>query len=139
MAASVQGDNRLLYEANGQPGPYEEFDARHKEMWQRMQRHNGAFQRFEVLGTGSIAMGLATYVRLSFEKGARIVEYGWMGPAIERILVYERMPGRSFLPQSATEFAALEPRSWRVVRLRFEAGALSVSWPGGQTRARRRS
>jgi CubicO group peptidase (beta-lactamase class C family) len=137
VAASVKGDNHLLYAANGQPGPYERFDAENKEMWQRMQRNNGPFQRFEVVGTTAAAKGLATYVRLSFEKGVRIVEYGWMGPEIDQVLVYDQMPGQTFMPQSVTEFAAFDPRSGRVVHLRFDAGSLIVSSSAGEVKGKK--
>ena len=129
VEASIKGDNHLLYQVNGEPGPYEDFDRENRDVRQRMERNNGALKGFAVIGTGPGGVGLATYVRMEFERGVRFVEYGWDGPFVGQILVLDRVPGRTFLPQSATELAAFDPRSGQTLRLRLDGGDLVLRAP----------
>jgi CubicO group peptidase (beta-lactamase class C family) len=105
-----------------------------------LEERHGKFQRFEVLGTGSLGGRPATYVRFHFEKGSALFEFGWRGDTVVTVRPQQSAPTARFLPESPTEFASFDPRSARVMRIAFEAPeggkakALIVRSPGGEVR-----
>lgn len=105
-----------------------------------LEERHGKFQRFEVLGTGSLGGRPVTYVRFHFENGSALYEFGWDGDTVVNVRLQQTAPTARFLPESPTEFASFDPRSARVMRIAFEtpeggkAKTLIVRTPGGDVR-----
>jgi CubicO group peptidase (beta-lactamase class C family) len=108
-----------------------------------LEERHGRFQRFEVLGSGSLGSRPATYIRFHFENGSALFEFGWAGDTVATVRPQPSAPTARFLPESPTEFAAFDPRSSRLTRIAFEAPeggkatALIVRAPGGDVKLSR--
>ncbi len=111
--------------------------------WQRLEARNGKFKGFDVIGSASLGGRNTTFVRLQFENGSAITEYGWGGATVDTFRLLPGLPGGRFLPVSATEFAAYDPRTRTVTRIGVEIGAdgspqaLVLRREGGEVKAKR--
>jgi hypothetical protein len=103
-----------------------------------MERENGPFKSFEVLGTVGGGARASTWIEARHEKGTVLMEYGWDGPIVAMVRPNAAPPGGLFLPEGETSFASYDLRSGKASRIAFESGALVVKTPGGVVRAKRR-
>ena len=79
-----------------------------------------------------------TRVRIDHERGSVFESYGWAGASIVLFGFDDSPPRDRFLPESATSFVAVDPRSGAVVRLdALGDGTMLVHTPGGDVSARR--
>lgn len=132
LEASATGEFRAIYDAfNFDDGrPFENVQRNHTRFWSEWRQKYGAFQRLELLGTGSVQGDPAVTVRLRFANGTQVVQYIW-GP--------RRLAGWRDVPNEPAVLQAESPRSWlyysyrlpHLVRLTFGAdGGVTVEFIG---------
>jgi CubicO group peptidase (beta-lactamase class C family) len=127
LEASHRGEFGPIATLFGIPLPQATEEVRSN--WRRLEERHGPFRRSEILGTVTSRGRATTYVRLWFENGSAVTEYGWEGPTVTTARVRSGPPGARFVPRSATEFASYDPRSGTVREIGFEtgeAGAVTV-------------
>jgi CubicO group peptidase (beta-lactamase class C family) len=74
---------------------------------QEQQQEHGTYHGFDVIGSIPSSAGNATYVRMRFARGTTVARYQWQRGQLLGVRVGQAPPTeRTFLPQSATEFAA---------------------------------
>jgi CubicO group peptidase (beta-lactamase class C family) len=120
MAARMNKDYQPLYKALGARVPLarlEEIAAQSLREWEEEQ---GPYQGFEVLGSVPTGNAALTYVRLKFARGTVGLCYEWDKDRLAGVRPVPASPStRTFLPTSATEFAAFSVGVPTVVRVRF--------------------
>jgi CubicO group peptidase (beta-lactamase class C family) len=123
---AVKKDFTALHEAFGGRMPLKQIEARESEMWQEWHDRFGPFKKFEVLGTAPMEGAALTYTRLEFERGSTFVLYRWEDGELAGIRGMPRLPGNTFLPESATDFVSFDIRSGAMVRISFDAATKSL-------------
>jgi CubicO group peptidase (beta-lactamase class C family) len=68
----------------------------------------GAWKGSEVLGTTSNDGVVMTYARLTFEKGARVLNVMWAGPEAESLSVSHTVRPAYYLPEAPARFATFD-------------------------------
>ncbi|HEX9941724.1 MAG TPA: serine hydrolase domain-containing protein [Thermoanaerobaculia bacterium] len=141
LEASHRGEFGPIATLFGVPLPQATEEVRSN--WRRLEERYGPFRRSELLGTATSRGRATTYVRLWFENGSAVTEYGWEGPTVTTARVRSGPPGARFVPRSATELASYDPRSGTVREIAFETGeagavtALVVRTESGPVKAKR--
>ncbi|HEY0780918.1 MAG TPA: hypothetical protein VGE98_00575, partial [Thermoanaerobaculia bacterium] len=140
LAALPKGDLAPLADLLGLSP--EETAARQRAAFDPVVAKLGALRGGQLLGSGAYGGHLYTYARLTFEKGTKIVEYGWTGPAVETIHFGDASRASLFLPQADGSFATFDVRDGTTVRLvpaapGSGAGALVVRGAPGDVQAQK--
>jgi hypothetical protein len=136
LEASRKGEFGPLSETFGEPPA--EVEPMAREGMARMERENGPFKGFNVLGTVGGGARASTWIEARHEKGSVLMEYGWDGPIVATVRTNAAPPGGLFLPEGEASFASYDLRSGKSSRITFAAGALVVKTPDGEVRAKRR-
>jgi CubicO group peptidase (beta-lactamase class C family) len=79
----------------------------------------GAWQSTEILGNESHGGHPFTYARLTFEKGAKLLELGWSGMGVETLRITDTLPAILFIPQADGSFASYDVRTGGILRITF--------------------
>jgi CubicO group peptidase (beta-lactamase class C family) len=138
LEAASQDDFRPVFEAfNFEDGrPFEQVQANQQRIWAGWRETFGAFQRVELLGTGTFQGDPAVTVRMRFERGGPVLQYLW-GP--------RRLFGMRRLEAEVVALTAESPRTWilyryrlpRLIRVQFGDGTIEVDGPSAVTKGRR--
>lgn len=111
--------------------------ANQTRFWQEWRDQYGAFERVELLGTGSVQGDPGVTVRLKFARGGPVLQYIW-GP--------RRLAGFRQVPTTPVTLIAESPQTWvyysyrlpQLVRVTFGAdGAVTVTGPAGTVTAKK--
>lgn len=85
-----------------------------------LEKKNGPFKTFSLLGTVPEPGIARSFVRLEFERGVEIRRLRWEGERLGNIVAGRRpLLETTFRPQSATEFAGYHPGIGRMSRITF--------------------
>jgi CubicO group peptidase (beta-lactamase class C family) len=136
LEKSRKGDFGPLAETFGVP--VAQVEPRARESIARMERENGPFKSFEVLGTVGGRGRASTWIQAHHERGSVLMEYIWDGPTVGNVRANAAPPGGLFLPEGPASFASYDLRSGAVSRISFEEGTLVMKTPGGEVRAKRK-
>jgi hypothetical protein len=89
-----------------------------------LEEEKGPLQGWEVLGSAPGEGSQDTVVLMKFARGSVVVRYVWEGDRLRSVRLTPTPPSaRTFLPQSATDFAAFSFAVPTVVRVRFGPGS----------------
>jgi hypothetical protein len=141
LEASAKGEFTLMHAAFGGDLPLERVREQESGMWQRRRGRFGEFRGAEIMGTAQTGPGIGVHVRLTFERGAQIVQFVWGPDRLMGVRVLDQMPEVAFCPTSATEFTTFSVRQAAAVKLVFavdEKGAatkLTIAGAAGEISA----
>lgn len=121
--AGSKGDFAPLWDAFGRTLSQDEVNAQESELWKSRRERLGEFKGYVVVGTYRMRPGFGTLLRLDFARGSELLKFAWDEGDLVGIRTLEQFPGLSFLPISATEFAAFDLRDPAQVRLTFSESA----------------
>jgi CubicO group peptidase (beta-lactamase class C family) len=128
VAARMNKDVKPLYEALAGRIPLARLEQVVSQSLREWEMEHGPYQGFEVLGSVPDGGFALTYVRMRFARGAVVLYYGWDRDRLAGVRQVPAPPTtRTFLPVSATEFAAFSVGLPTVVRVRFRSGTDAVT------------
>jgi CubicO group peptidase (beta-lactamase class C family) len=123
MEARAKGDVEPLYQALGGRLPRARLKEITAQTLREQEAGHGPYQGFEVLGSFPVEGGRDSYVRWKMARGPVFFRFVWDGERLRGVRSMPSSPAaRTFLPQSATEFAAFGFDLPTVVRVRFDTG-----------------
>ncbi len=143
IEASAKGDFEPLLQAFGGGASRERVLEMETNVWRQHRENNGEFRNVEIVGLLRQGPGVRVISRLNFESGSVMLMHAWGGGGINGIQMLRQIPGRTYLPQSATEFVSFNISQPQAAVLRFErdaagnVSAVVVPADGGEIRARR--
>jgi CubicO group peptidase (beta-lactamase class C family) len=98
----------------------------------------GAWKGVKVLGTESSGGVVLTHVRLTFEKGTRVLDVTWAGPDVEGLSLGRSLRPAYYLPEGPNRFATYDVGTGAIVHLSCTgAPALRFETASGAIEARR--
>ena len=95
--------------------------ARLSKAWDDLRAEHGSFRSLERVGAWVEGSYSRVGLRVRFENGTDSQIYLWAGDRLAGVSNLEQLPKRAFEPFGPVEFAALDPNSLTVTRVRFEA------------------
>lgn len=132
------GDWSPMRAALGGALPLAEFARRQTGMRARFDSTLGPITGHAVLGSRRQGPAVMTGVRIDHERGTVYESYGWAGGSIVLFGIQEAPARDRFLPESATSFVSVDPRSGATVRLEARGdGTIVVHGAAGDVAGRR--
>src|SRR5262249_6862526 len=82
----------------------------------------GHWTGFSPIGTGARGGMTVTYAQMTFERGTRVLDITWGGPAAGDVYLDATMRSFPFLPEGADRFVTYDPATAAIGRLRCAGG-----------------
>lgn len=134
---AARGDYAPLVEGFGGRRSEAEVRESNGEFMAELTERLGAFRDIEHVGTAPRGPGIASELRMRFERGTQLVRVIWEGETIGGVQFLREAPATVFVPVAEDAWASYDVATGASLRLRMEDGALVVESPGGPVRATR--
>jgi hypothetical protein len=119
----LRGDYRPMYEAYARRVPLEVLEERGRGVLAEMKDQLGSVRGYEILGSGPLVEGVATFVRIDGDRGVQYRQYIWKpegGLLGYRLLPWLQLP--AFFPVAPDRFQAWGSRLSIPIPVGFERG-----------------